>query len=279
MPSTLVRTAALLSLRCAAVLGWPGVLVAQSADSARAVVPTTSADWHLQTTAFYSSANNGYGIWRGGELRLLHSGPRFSPFVNIGTQSRPNGRQEALGVGSYVVLTPWAYSIVGVGTAPDRGTVLFPRIRSDASLFLAAPGVRGLILSVGVTDLRFSDPRAGGTILSLGTIFYHGRGIYSGAVFANHDRASGARSTAWQAGAQWGGQGTYWLGVGVGSGNEAYRLLSATPFDARFRSNSASAFGSKWITARSGFTVRFDFEQKVNVFDRRAAALIYFVDF
>jgi hypothetical protein len=86
----------LLSLRTTAVL-------AQGGDTAR-VVAAKPATWHLQATAFHSQANNGIGTWRGQDVRLLYSGKRFSPFVSVGTQSRPAGHQEVAAVGSYVVL-------------------------------------------------------------------------------------------------------------------------------------------------------------------------------
>lgn len=254
-------------------------LGAQRADSVRMAQPPAPANWHLQVSTFHSSADNGFGIWQGQDARLLYSGKRLSPFVNVATQRRPNGRQESYGAGAYVVLTPWAYSIVGVGLAPTTDAVLFPRLRSDASLFVAVPGVKGVVVSTGFTDLRFDDAQAGGRIVSLGSMVYRGKGIYSGAVFFNRDRASGAPSRSWQLGGQWGAQGQYWLGGSLGIGNEAYRLISATPFDARFENRFVSAFASKWFTARTGATLRLDFERKVSVFDRRAAQLMYFVDF
>lgn len=251
----------------------------QARDTVRAIAPDRPASWHLQLTGFYSSASNGFGVWQGQDARLLYSGRRASPFISAATQRRPEGHQEALGVGSYVTLSSWAFAIVGVGMAPDRGTVLFPRLRSDASVFVQVPGLKGVLMSTGYTDLRFTDKRAGGTIQSIGPTVYRGRGIYNAAVFFNKDRASGARSHAWQAGGQWGAQGQYWIGGGVGAGNEAYRLLTTTPFDARFQSRFASAFASKWITRRSGVSLRIDYENKVDVFQRRALGLTYFVDF
>jgi YaiO family outer membrane protein len=257
----------------------PATVSGQSADSVRVRRPASQANWHLQLSNFYSSATDGYGVWQGQDVRLLYSGKRMSPFVNAATQSRPNGRQAAYGAGAYVVLTPWMYSIVGVGVAPAAEAVLFPRVRSDVSLFASVPKLSGVLMSAGFTDLRFEDDRAGGQIVSVGSTVYRGKGIYSGALFFNRDRASGAPSRSWQLGGQWGAQGQYWLGASVGVGNEAYRLLSATPFDARFENRFVTAFASKWITARTGATLRLDYERKVDVFHRRAVQLMYFVDF
>lgn len=237
------------------------------------------AKWHLIANTFYSSADNGFGVWRGEDVRLLYSGTRFSPFVNAGYQTRNNGTQATVGVGSYINITPWLFSIVGVGTAPDNGVVHFPRLRSDASLFAKVPGLPGVLASAGITDLRFTDPRAGGRIVSLGSIVYRGRGIYSASVFLNEDRASGANSSSWQAGAQWGTQGDFWVGVGGFAGNEAYRVLSATGFDARFRTQAVFGFVSKWITKGTGVGLRYDYENKIDVYNRNAFQLTYFVDF
>jgi len=258
--------------------------VAAQGDTTRVAKATATATaaparWHAQVTGYYSRADNGFGVWRGQDARLLYSGKRVSPFVNIGSQTRPGGTQAAAGVGSYISWTPWMFSIVGIGFAPDNGVVLFPKQRTDASLFVAVPGVKGVLVNGGVTDLRFTDARTGGRIYSLGSMLYRGKGIYSGAVYFNQDRASNARSTSWQVGGQWGAQGSYWVGAGLAGGNEAYRLLSATPFDARFRTQSASVFGSKWLTKGTGMGLRYDYEHKIDVFHRSGLALSYFVDF
>ena len=68
-------------------------------DTSR-VVTAAPAHWHAQANLSYSEADNGYGAWRGYDVRLLYSGKGFSPFVNVGTQSRQNGAQTALGVGA-----------------------------------------------------------------------------------------------------------------------------------------------------------------------------------
>lgn len=252
---------------------------AQSTDSVRTAINPRTPSWHLQVSTFYSSADNGFGVWKGQDIRLLYSSSRLSPFIGIGSQSRVSGNQQVYGGGSYINITPWMYAIVGLGMAPDRGAILFPRLRSDIGVFVAVPKVKGLLVTSGITDLRYQDKRAGGRIVPVGAILYHGRAIYSGSVYLNQDRASGARSTAWQAGGQWGAQGQYWVGGSFGAGNEAYRLLSATPFDARFKSQFVSAFASKWLTTKTGVSLRFDYEHKDAVFNRQALGLSYFVDF
>jgi YaiO family outer membrane protein len=242
-------------------------------------VSPAPVNWHLQVNGYYSSADNGFGEFHGQDARIMYSGKRLSPFGSIGSQSRPTGSQTAFGVGSYITLAPWMFAIVGVGMAPDHGIVLFPKLRTDAGVFVAVPGVKGVLVSGGFTDLRFTDSRTGGRIWSFGPTVYRGRGIYSAGIHLNTDRASGAQSSSWQAGGQWGAQGSYWVGLGVGAGNEAYQVLSAIPFDARFRSQSASLFASKWVSKRSGVGLRYDYEHKLDVYHRSAFSLSYFVDF
>ncbi len=286
LPRRRVLTRTLSACGLWAMLGPLSTLGAQALPAGGAGVPAPGATpvpqrtpWNLQLSGYTSSADQGFGIWRGGDLRLLYSGSQFSPFASIGMQRRPEGVQQVIGVGSYVVLTKWLYSIVGYGAAADRGTVLFPKARADLSLHVAVPRVPGMLLSAGITDLRFTDPRSGGQILSVGSMYYRGRGIYTGTVRLNTDRASGAKSSSWQAGAQWGAQGKSWFGVGAGAGNEAYQVLSATPFDARFRSWSASVFWTTWVTTHTGIGLRYDFERKIDVYRRHALGLSTFVEF
>ena len=243
------------------------------------VISAAPASWFVQVNGFYSQADNGFGVWRGLDVRLLHAGKRLSPFLNAGSQTRQEGTQTALGVGSYVTITPKIFAIVGAGMAPDHGVVFFPKLRTDAAIFVAVPGLKGVLASVGVTDLRFTDSRTGGQIWSLGSMVYRGRGIYSAGIFHVTDRASGDQSSSWQAGGQWGAQGRYWIGLGASAGTEAYRVLTATPFDARFRSQSALAFASKWVTKNSGVGLRYDFENKIDAYHRHAFVLSYFVAF
>lgn len=265
----------------------PAPARAQRADSVAAApvpppvagAPSGRAPWLVQATTYYNTVDNGFGVWRGADARILYSGRRVSPFVSAGTQTRPGGSQQVLSFGSYIPLTNWLLTVVGVGMAPDRGVVYFPKLRRDVSAILTVPKVKGLLLAGGVTDVRYTNPQAGGIIVTTGPVFYKGSGVYSGTVFLNRDRASGARSSAWQANAQWGRQGSHWVGGGVGAGTEAYRLLVATPFDARFESQSANVFATRWLRPGLGATLRADLERKTKVYLRQALTLTLFTEF
>jgi YaiO family outer membrane protein len=240
------------------------------------------APFHLEVGGFLQSLDRGYGTWRGGDARLQWSSPRITPFVFASTQTRDAGAtpgsQQNFGGGSYLTLTSWLYTVVSVSAAPDRGIVLYPKLRTDASLVGVLPGIQGLRLSAGLTDIKYSAG-AGGRIVSVGPFVYVGRGIYNAVARFNHDRASGANSRSVLVSGQYGTQGNYWVGGSLGGGNEAYQVLGATPFDARFDSRELSAFVQRWIARRQGFSLRYDFENKLRTYHRNGATLTYFVDF
>src|SRR5262245_15506514 len=160
-----------------------------------AVPVSRPTPFHLEVGAFYQALTRDYGSWRGADVRLMYTTPRVSPFAFVSTQTRREGTQQSGGFGSYVTLNRWRYAIVGVSVAPDEDVVLYPHVRADASAYATVPGVEGLVFSAGLTEIRFAD-EAGGRIVSLGPMLYHGRGIYSGLIRLNNDRAGGARSAS-----------------------------------------------------------------------------------
>jgi len=227
---------------------------------------------------FYHRLDNSYPDWRGVNLRVQHNSPRFSPFAFFSTQSREAGSQQNYGAGSYVVFSPHAYAILSLSGAPGTDPVIFPRLRADVLTLFNVPPVSGLVLQAGLTEVQFAGP-ARGRIVSAGSMYYRGHAILSGVVRFNTDRTSGARSRSTTVGGQYGTEGRVWVGGDVTTGNEAYRVFSESPFDARFSGTSASAFVQKWITRGHGLTARYDFENKHNAYHRNGLTLSYFVDF
>jgi YaiO family outer membrane protein len=270
---------ALAALALAMVASLAPPALAQDAAAAPAPPRDTSRrPFHLEIDGFYQSLDHGYGAWRGVDVRLQYASPRFTPFAFASSQTRDEGTQVNVGAGSYITLGPRLFAIVGASTAPENGVVLYPELRADASLYVGVPGVDGLLVSGGLTEIRYSQAGYGGRIASLGSMFYRGRGIYSGVVRFNSDRASGLHSRSYLAAGQWGEQGRYWVGASVGGGNEAYQALAASPFDARFDSRSASAFLQAWVTRAQGVTLRYDFERKLRTYTRNGITVGYFVE-
>lgn len=263
-------------------LALPAIARAQSTTQptvAASAAPPTPRPFHLEVSGFYHALDNDYGPWRGVDLRLLYVTRRFTPFAFLSSQTRREGTQQNAGIGSYVTIAPGLYAILGVSAAPGSDVVLYPRVRADAMLAAAVPGVPGLLANAGLTEIRYDQAGQGGRIVSVGPTLYRGRGIYTGVVRFNTDRASGLHSHSYQVGGQWGAQGRYWVGGSVGAGNEAYQVLSVTPFDARFESRLASAFYQRWLAPAHGVTVRYDFERKLRTYQRHGFTVGYFVDF
>ena len=241
--------------------------------------PPRKTPFHLEVGKFYYSFSRGAGYLHGESMRLFYTMPRATPILSISRQTNASGSQFDFGLASYITLNERFYAIVGVSHAPDRGTVLYPKTRLDASLLGNVPSVQGLVLSAGVTDIYGSTKDSGGTIFSVGSLYYRGRAISSAVVRFNRDRLSGAPSRSVQIGTQYGEQGRYWIGASVTHGTEAYQLGGAVPFDVRFEGVGASAFIQRWLSPSQGIAVRYDYEHKYTAFVRGGGAITYFVDF
>jgi YaiO family outer membrane protein len=226
---------------------------------------------------FYHSLDNGYSDWRGADLRLSLTSPAISPFLGVSTQHRREGHQENFGLGSYVTINRHFYTIVGVSAAPGGTAVLYPRLRADVALVSDSRVVPGLMIATGFTHLM-ADRGSTGQILSVGPIYYRGPLILTGSLRLNHDGVGGANSGSGDVGAQYGAQGRYWIGGGIGTGREAYQLLSATPFDVRFTNVGGSLFYQRWVTTKTAVTTRFDYEHKLTAYRRRGISLSYHVE-
>ena len=227
---------------------------------------------------FYNRLSDPYGSWRGADARIQYATPRVTPFLMASTQTRPEGSQQSIGLGSYVVFNRWVYTIVGVSGAPDGSAVLYPRLRLDASVLANVPGVQGLVATAGITEIDFEGP-GGGRIWSVGSMYYRGRLIVIDVVRFNRDRVSGAGSASGLVAAQYGVQGEYWLGASVGGGREAYQVLAATPFDVRFRSVGGSAFLQQWLSPAGGLLLRYEYEHKLTAYRRHGLSAGAFVEF
>ena len=243
--------------------------------------PLTAQETHtpisVDVGGFYQSLDNGYGEWRGADVRVSYASPTFSPFLGVSTQVRREGHQENLGVGTYATINQHFYTIVGVSVAPGGTAVLYPRLRADVALISDTRVVPGLMIATGFTHL-VSNGGTTGEIVSIGPILYRGPLVVSGSLRLNHDGVGGANSGSGDVGAQYGAQGRYWLGGSLGTGREAYQLLSATPFDVRYTDVGGSLFYQRWLTARTAATIRFEYEHKLTAYHRRGISLIWHVE-
>jgi YaiO family outer membrane protein len=233
--------------------------------------------FRVELLPFYHSLSNDYGHWSGATARLWYRSKRFTPVLDVSSQTRPEGSQQSVGLSSYIVFNDRFYTIVGMSTAPFGEVELMPRLRADAAAFFAIPSVPGLVLNIGVTEIKFDESDM--QIASLGSILYRGPLILSGVLRLNRDGVGGDLSTSGSAGGQYGAERKAWFGGGIGAGREAYQTITATPFDVRFTSLNAFVFTQVWATGSSGFTARYDLERKLSAYTRHGFMLGYFVDF
>jgi YaiO family outer membrane protein len=253
------------------------VLGAQAATAAPVASPRATP-FGIDVGTFYHDLDNGYSDWRGADVRLSFTSPRFSPFASASTQHRDEGYQNSYGMGSYVTLSRYLYSIVGFSVATGGTAVLYPRLRWDASLMADSRIVPGLVIATGYTHVSFGGG-ATGSIVSLGPIYYRGPLILSGSMRLNHDGVGGANTGSGELGGQYGAEGRSWVGANVAVGHEAYQILSATPLDAQFTNVGGAVFYQRWLTERTALTTRFEYQDKLGAYHRRGLSLSYHVAF
>ena len=253
-------------------------LVGVSLPAQQPVAAPRLAPFSIDVGGFYHALDNGYGEWRGADVRLAYTGTRFAPIATAATQHRREGYQNMFGLGSYVTLSPRLYSIVGMSVATGGTAVLFPRLRWDVALIADAPVVTGLRVTAGYTRVNFGQGSAG-SIVSLGPIYYRGPLILSGTARLNRDGASGASSGSAEVAGQYGAQGRSWAGGSFSAGREAYQTLSATPFDVAFSNVGGTLFYQRWVTRRTAVLGRVEYQHKLTAYRRRGLYTAYQVAF
>jgi YaiO family outer membrane protein len=278
MPNRIRSTASRLLVIAAILTSTPGLRASAQAATATPVANPRPTPFGIDVGTFYHDLDNGYSDWRGADVRLSYSSPRFSPFASASTQHRDEGYQNSYGLGSYVTLNRYFYSIVGFSVATGGTAVLFPRLRWDASLMADSRVVPGLVIATGYTHLSFGGGSTG-SMVSLGPIWYHGPLILSGSMRLNHDGVGGANTGSGEFGGQYGAEGKSWVGANVAVGHEAYQILSATPLDAQFTNVGGAVFYQRWLTARTAITTRFEYQDKLTAYHRRGVSLSYHVAF
>jgi YaiO family outer membrane protein len=261
------------------VVATTRTLAAQSTTQPIVPAPVERATpFTLDVGGNYQMLDNNYGTWQGTDVRIRYAGGRFSPFASAGVQHRSEGSQSTYGLGTYATLGRGVYSIVGFSVATGGTAVFFPRLRWDATVVAPVPSTRGLLIATGLTHLTFGD-NIGGSIVSLGPLWYHGPLVMSGAVHLNHDDVGGANSGSADAGAQYGGEGRYWVGGTLSAGREAYQVLSATPFDVRFTTIGGTVFYQRWLTRRTALFARLEYLDKLTAYHQHGVSLSYHVAF
>lgn len=241
---------------------------------------TTDADknsWRLELGGSFANVNNNYGRWYSGDAKITYTGSKyFSPSLSFGSQTRPEGSQQAYGFGSYVNLGKQAYAVVGAGIAPNHGTILFPSFRYDLMGVVRVPPVKGLLMTAGYSSYRMGGGRS--KIASFGAIHYS-KVILEGGISFNRSYPGNLPSKSGHLSFMRGREGKHWFGAGASGGNIHYQLLGVIPYDARFNAYGLSAFYQKWMRPQWGFVARYYFTNVIDGYVGNSVGLNLFYNF
>ena len=201
------------------------------------------------------------------------------PFGSVSSLNRKEGSQLVYGVGSYINVNPSSYMIAEVSGAPvrDANVVYYPKLRMDLTGFVKAPMVDGLVLTAGFTDLSM-EGGSGANIISVGSLYYYKKAIFSGSLSYNIARPGSVTSLSGQVGIMYGTQGKYWVGGGGVIGEVAYQPASEAS-KVRFDSRGVNVFYQRWIGKNWGIISRYDYQDLVDAYQLHGISMRLFIDF
>ncbi len=235
----------------------------------------------LETGAYLNSVSSGFGLWSGAYTQLwVRSSSRFIPAFTAETQSRPTGDQQNYSFFSYLNWTPTLYTTQGFSVAPQHNerAIYFPKFRYDADVHWKVPPARHVVLQAGYTQFDFGKP-GHGQIFHAGAIYYRSKLVVESNLFLNRSQPGNLWSTSTALAAQYGKEGSYWLGATAGGGRELYRFVGSAPLDLNYKSYSVSLFYRRWITRRVGFLTSADYHDKLGAYRWIGVRTSLFFDF
>jgi YaiO family outer membrane protein len=246
-------------------------------------VPQTAAitdktSWHFETGGSYAAVTNNYGKWYSGDAKISYTGSKYlTPSLSFASQTRPEGNQQAYGIGSYINFGKYAYAIVGMGVAPNHGAILFPSFRYDLMGVVRVPPVKGLLLTGGYGSYRMGGGSA--KTASVGSILYLKKVILDGGISFNRSYPGSLPSNSGYLSLMTGRQGKYWIGAGASGGNLYYKLMGLIPLDVRSNAYGFSAFLQKWVGRNWGFYTRYYFTNVIDSYTSNSVGVSFFFDF
>jgi len=233
---------------------------------------------YLELGGFTNFVNNNFGRWSGGSGKIMYKGERWAPSFGFAAQRRPEGAQATFGVDSYISFNKWFYALAGVGGSPDGSAVLYPKLRYGFSGMLSLPRPRGLVATMGASQVH-GEQGAYGRTLTAGAMYYWGRAIWSGSLSFNRSYPGAVPSKSGGLGFQYGTEGRFWIGGGMGGGRIAYQTIALRPLDVRFLTFGPNVFYQQWISRQWGFIVKYDYQNQLDAFQRHGASASIFLEF
>jgi len=240
--------------------------------------------YYLELGGFDNFVNNNYGQWRGAQGRVMFRHLRgkgirhFTPIVSFATQTRPGGSQATFGLDSYIVFNKWFYMLGGFGGSPSGSAVLWPKWRYGATGFITVPGVKGLVATLGASQIRGNQGDYG-NIFSAGYLYYYGKAIWSGYLNFNRNYPGSIASNSGGFAVQYGAEKKQWIGIGMSGGKIAYQTIELHPLDVRFNTFGPNLFYQKWITPKWGVILRYDYQNELNAYERHGVSASVFFEF
>jgi YaiO family outer membrane protein len=245
-----------------------------AAGSGQASGSADKTDFHLELGAFYSPFVPGSGSlnWRGGDFRLTYTGIKhIAPFVGLAGIGNGFGSQLAYGVGSYVTVNRHFYAIWGISAAQETEQQFSPHRRYDLAGMFAVPKVKGMVFSLGWTEMPAYRTSGGGRIFALGDIYYWRKFIFAGNVNLNFARPGNEHSVSGQFSTSYGMQGHYYVAGGMSGGGAAYMLITGAPFEVRYQTVGVFAIVTKWFARHAGINCRYDYQRIIDSDSQRHA--------
>lgn len=213
----------------------------------------------LEISAFNNSVNNDFGQWRGTGLHLtLEASRKLGFLIETMHQWRPGDSEHLNALTVRTEWSSWFSTQLGVSGGGDNASSgFFPRVRYDATGFLKTP-IPGFLLTGGYTRLYYGRP-VSGRIARAGGILYLGPLILQGTAFFNNVRPGNRESVSGTFAAQYGREGSYWVGASAGGGTEAWQTQGVVAQNVEFTGYNMSFFTRRWITRNFGIHATYNY--------------------
>jgi YaiO family outer membrane protein len=245
-------------------------------------VPWQETPFRLEFGGYASHASKGLGTWRGVDGQLwIRGNRRITPVLTFDSQTRPTGTQQNVGGMAIVNWSPSFYTVQGFSaSAAPVGAPLryFPTQRYDFRAMWKTAHDRNFLLTGGYTRVNYGRG-VSADMPNMGFLWYKGKFVTEGVAYwvknnpGNFNAGAGTLST------MYGREGKYWVGATVGGGREVYRSIMVNPGEVRLNSVSFYAFARKWITRDKGIIVFFDFQNRIDFFQRGGGGARFFWEF
>lgn len=255
-------------------------MAAQQSNSGGGV-PWQETPWRLEFGGYASQANKNLGTWRGVDGQLWFRGNRrITPVLTFDSQTRPTGTQQNIGGMAIVNWSRNFYTVQGfsASAAPSGGPRYFPTQRYDVRMLWKTSYDRNTLLSAGYTRVNYGRG-VSADMPNVGFLWYKGKFVTEGVAYWVKNNPGNFNAGAATLSSMYGREGKYWVGATVGGGREVYRTIFVNAGEVRLNSVSVYAFARKWISRNTGVIIFFDFQNRINFFQRGGGGARFFWEF